>query len=185
MLKKPLLLLIVSAFFGLNCSAQYTDDAPDKTDTTGLAAKKSPFGKIDFKGKGVAGTEFMLTLQSNVFYAELSPFVGIKVFKPLILGAGVHGSVLKWGQQTEKYYGAYAFARLTIAGQYFLHGEFRELNGYVPGSLQTRQWVASPIAAIGMMYGPNFYMMVGLAFNADFQNINPYGNLVYRLGFYF
>lgn len=182
MFKKVASLLIVSLFIVRFCSAQYTDDAKDKTDTTGSQNNNPLF---NFRQNGVMGLEFMLNGSSGYIFGELSPFVGVKVLKPVLLGGGAHGSILSGYKFTELYYGVHGFGRLIIGNQFFLHAEYRLLNGYVPGSTVRRQWVSSPIMAVGFMNGSSSWFMIGYATNVNFQNINPFGPLVYRIGFYF
>jgi hypothetical protein len=169
------------------CMGQYTDDARDRSrDTVGdSSGNGNPKPFINLKDKGLAGTEFMLTASTGVFYAELSPFVGIRPVRPIILGAGVHGSYLGAYSQSNTYYGVYGFGRIVIADMLFLHAEYRLLNGHVPGSRDPREWVSSPIFALGLAQGTSAYVMFGYAMNQDFQQINPFGSFVYRFGFYF
>lgn len=180
MFKKVLILLLAIALKYHNSAAQYTDDAPENTDSTGTSEVKS---LINLKDNGVKGMEFMLNGGNGFFYGELSPFVGYYIAKPLLLGAGVHGSVLV-GNKAEPYYGGHVFARLIIAEQLFIHGEYNLLNGDVPGLKTGRIWVTSPIVGIGMMNGGS-WAMIGYASNPDYQQINPFGRVVYRIGFYF
>lgn len=183
MFKKALILLILSFSGHLFLHSQYIDDARVKLDSDSLKDpnKKSLISKDNL----VPGLEFMLTASNGVFYTELSPFIGIRPVKPFMAGVGVHGSFLAYQGGNNTYYGGHAFARLILADQFFLHAEYRLLNGLVPGATVQRQWVASPIFALGIMYGSGSYMMLGYAQNPEFQQINPFGSFVYRLGVYF
>jgi hypothetical protein len=182
MLKKAgLLLILCLAITGVSYG-QYEDDAPDfnPMDTTEDGLTRA------LKDKLTPGLEFMFTANNGALFAELSPFVGYKLADPFMTGIGVHGSFLGAGSYGNfVYYGGYAFARLTIAETFFIHGEYRLLNGVVPNGVVRREWVGSPIAAAGIMYGSNSWMMIGYAINADYQKINPLGGLVYRIGLYF
>jgi len=182
MLKNVAILLIVCLNFANECTAQYTDDAPEKKDSTGNTNGKPMFDKL--KDNSLLGLEFMFNGGNGGIYAELSPFVGVKVAKPILLGAGMHGSFLT-GNTTRGYYGGHAFARLIIAQQFFLHAEYRLLNGVVPSSNLQRKTVASPIYGIGFMNGGTSWFMIGYAQNPEFQASNPFGALVYRIGLYF
>ncbi|MBS3913429.1 MAG: hypothetical protein KG003_02940 [Bacteroidetes bacterium] len=183
MFKKATFLILICLAFAPFSYGQYEDDAPQKSDVADTSVDGiSP----TLKEKLVPGLEFMLSPNSGVFFAELSPFIAYKVKEPLLVGAGLHGSFLgasNYGNFT--YFGAHAFVRLTIADQFFLQGEYRLLNGAIPGSRVRREWMGSPIGAFGMMYGDASYMMIGYAFNADFQSINPLRGFVYRIGIYF
>lgn len=182
MFKKAGLLLIlcisVSSVFG-----QYEDDAPakdTKTDTLDDTEIRSITEKL------TPGMEFMINGNSGVFFAELSPFIGIRPVNPLMAGVGLHGSFLGAGRLGNySYYGGYAFGRIIIADQVFIHGEYRLLNGAIPGPGKNRIWVSSPAAGIGIMYGEQVYLLIGYAFDTEFQDINPLGGLIYRLGVYF
>lgn len=175
------MILCISISFNLKC--QYFDDAVKNrdTDSTNGTEKKSFLSK----DKTVPGLEFMLTASNGIFYTELSPFVGLRPLKPFMAGVGLHGSFLAYQGGNNVYYGGHAFGRLILADQFFLHAEYRLLNGLIPGASVRREWVASPIFALGIMYGSGSYMMIGYAQNVSFQQINPFGSFVYRLGVYF
>lgn len=181
MFKNATLLLILCSCFALPSFSQYEDEAVNrsKSDTT------DPENIVDWKTKLKPGVEFMVTASQGVFYTELSPFVGFRPVNPVMVGLGAHGSFLGAGNAGNyTYYGMYGFARIIVADAFFLHGEYRLLNGVV-GSNSTRGWVTSPIAGVGIMYGSQSYLLIGYALNADFQKVNPLGGLVYRLGIYF
>jgi hypothetical protein len=183
MLKKALFLLILCLSSITASLAQYEDDAPPRKTSADTA--EDGIGDI-WKDKITPGLEFMVTANGGAFFAELSPFVGYRVLDPVLMGVGVHGSFLgasNYGNFT--YFGGFAFGRLIIAEQFFIQGEYRMLNGGVPGSLVRRQWVGSPIAAVGIMYGDASWMTIGYAFNTDYQSINPMRGFVYRIGLYF
>lgn len=126
----------------------------------------------------------MLTANSGAVYGELSPFIGFQPKPFFMAGAGVHGSFLNFNRSTLGYYGGYAFGRLTVAQQFFINYEYRLLNGVLPNSTVRRGWVSSPIISLGLVYGPS-YVMIGYATDPKFQEINPMGGVVYRLGLYF
>jgi hypothetical protein len=159
MLKKHGLLLIAFVLLSHFASAQYGDDVNDNRmkDTVIEDSELVPFFSAT---KLQPGAEFFMA------------------------GAGIHGSFLNFNQNTFTYYGAYAFGRLTIAQQFFLNYEYRLLNGVLPNSIVRRGWVSSPIISIGFVYGPS-YVTFGYASDVAFQEINPMGSFVYRLGFYF
>ncbi|MBL7811840.1 MAG: hypothetical protein JNL57_06415 [Bacteroidetes bacterium] len=181
-------LLLIFFLSATSAAAQYSDDADtSRIDTSGLANGPS----FSLKDKLEFGTELMITGGSGVFFGELSPFTGVFLADPVFVGAGVHGSVLAptGGQKAYGYYGAHAFGRVIFGQQFFLHAEYRLLNGVVPSSgvNRTRQWVSSPIFGLGYTYGSRMgsWLLVGYAPNTNFQEINPMGNLVYRIGFTF
>lgn len=183
MLKNVTLLLIFSISGIIPAFSQYTDDAADKdSDSTGNTNKKPLLGS--FKDQGLKGTEFYLLGGNNGLYLELSPFAAYQVAKPLVAGVGVHGSLLNLGSTTYTYYGGHAFARVIIANSFFLHGEYRLLNGLVPGSTTQRKTLGSPIAGFGLMQGRSWFLF-GYVWNSDYAEINPLGHVVYRIGFYF
>lgn len=179
--KAALLLILCTSAFCLY--GQYEDDAPDRDKSKDTIEDNA---LPEFTENLTPGMEFMFNGNNGVFFAELSPFVGYRPVNPLMAGVGIHGSFLGAGQYGNySYYGAYAFGRIIIADQVFIHGEYRLLNGAVPGPMKERKWVSSPAAGIGMMYGSQVYLLIGYAFNPDFQDINPLGGLIYRLGVYF
>jgi len=182
-----LFILLISAY---SLSAQYEDDAPNQNvDSTKTVNKKwiQPFNS----DKLIFGTEAMLTLNTGTFFAELSPFVVYPVVRPLQVGAGVHGSFLSVSNGTSTatgtYFGAHAFTRLVVGESFFLHAELRALNGIVDFASKERQWVTSPIYGVGFSYGSGLssWVLIGYAPNSDFAGINPFGHLVYRIGFRF
>lgn len=182
MFKKPLTLLIVLIGLSNYSYSQYGDDLTESTSSDSVNEEdREPFLSRD---KLQPGAEFMFTANSGAIYGELSPFLAFKPKQFIMGGVGFHGSFLNSVQGTNTYYGAHAFARLTIAQQFFLNYEYRLLNGIIPNSTVRRGWVASPIYSIGLVYGPS-YVMFGFANDPDFQNINPLGSFVYRLGLYF
>jgi hypothetical protein len=182
MLKKAGFLLILSALLSHFAYSQYDDDAPSRDS----GVSDSEIVKPSFVEKLVPGMEFMLNAGGGAVFAELSPFIAYNPVKPILLGLGVHGSFLGAGQfGNYAYFGGHAFARITIADMFFIHGEYRLMNGSIPGVLKERKWVTSPIAGLGIMYGSQSYLLIGYAMNADFQNINPLEGVVYRLGVYF
>jgi hypothetical protein len=177
-------------FLAYSLSAQYEDDAPvgnSRKDTTVNKKLFEPFRS----DKIIFGTEAMLTLNTGTFFAELSPFAAYPVFRPLQVGAGIHGSFLSFSSGTNTvtgtYFGAHAFTRLVVGQSFFLHAEMRALNGIVDFSTKDRKWVASPIYGVGLSYGAglNSWVLLGYAPNSDFANINPFEHLVYRIGFRF
>lgn len=186
MLKKAALLLIVCLSASYSLYSQYEDDAPRRNPAdSSIKNDKTPF---DIKENLVPGIEFMLNANSGFFFAELSPFIGIRPVKPLMGGIGVHGSFLgAGGFGNYTYYGGHIFGRLIIADRFFIHGEYRLMNGPIPqsGTLKERVWVTSPIFGAGIMYGTTSYLLLGYATDVQFQQINPFEGLVYRLGFYF
>jgi hypothetical protein len=183
MLKKHGLLLIAFVLLSHFASAQYGDDVNDNRmkDTVIEDSELVPFFSAT---KLQPGAEFMLTASTGAVYGELSPFLAFKPKEFFMAGAGIHGSFLNFNRNTFTYYGAYAFGRLTIAQQFFLNYEYRLLNGVLPNSIVRRGWVSSPIISIGFLYGPS-YVTFGYASDVAFQEINPMGSFVYRLGFYF
>lgn len=182
MLKKAGLVLILCFQVFTTVFGQYQDDVNSGKASDSTEKERKP---IFSKENAVPGLEFMLTASGGAFFAELSPFVGIRPVRPFMAGVGVHGSYLAAAGNTYSYYGVHGFGRLIIADQFFLHAEYRLLNGFVPGSAVRRQWVSSPIFALGIQYGPGSYMMLGYARDVEFQEINPLGSFVYRLGIYF
>ena len=183
MLKKAAFLLILCCSLAKLSFAQYDDDAIVK-DTSELAEEKE---KPKFTENLVPGLEFMVNAGGGAFFAELSPFIGYRPINPIMVGVGAHGSFLGAGRSGNfSYFGAHAFARIIIADIFFIHGEYRLMNGQIPGSAQNeRKWVTSPIAGIGIMYGDQSYLLLGYATDTKYQEINPLQGLVYRLGIYF
>lgn len=181
MFKKAYLLLILSLLFSFTAFSQYEDDALNSKPKDSFDSGIKPKWSQDLQ----PGIEFMVTANTGVFYAELSPFVGYRPVDPIMVGAGAHGSFLGAGNAGNySYYGVHGFARIIIADAFFLHGEYRLLNGVV-GANNFRSWVNSPIAGVGIMYGSQAYLLLGYATNVKFQEVNPFGGLVYRLGVYF
>jgi hypothetical protein len=182
MLKKGAFLLILCSFLSHMSYSQYGDDAEAKDTTSMDSARDKP----KFTEFLVPGAEFMINAGGGAFFAELSPFIGYRPVNPIMVGAGLHGSFLGAGQfGNYTYYGGHVFARIIIADKVFIHGEYRLMNGAVPGTQKQRIWVNSPIFGGGIMYGSQSYLLLGYATDLDFQQINPLQGLVYRLGIYF
>lgn len=186
--------LFLSLFFLVMfaAQAQYEDDAPVRTGDSSRAERRQP-GRFNLQGgdRHYPGLEMMLTLNSQNFFAELSPFMAYKILEPVHVGAGLHGSFLSAstisGNFSTTYYGGNAFGRLVIAESFFLHGEIRAVNGVVDLNTRSRKWVASPIFGLGFSNGDGMrsWVLLGYAPNTDFAEINPFGHFVYRLGFRF
>lgn len=183
MLKKHGLLLIAFILLSHFACAQYGDDLPDNS-TKDTVIEDSEIVPFFSSAKLQPGAEFMLTANTGAVFGELSPFIAFKPKQFFMAGGGIHGSFLNFNRSTLTYYGAYAFGRLTIAQQFFLNYEYRLLNGVLPNSTVRRGWVSSPVISIGFVYGPS-YVTFGYASDPEFQEINPMGSFVYRLGFYF
>jgi hypothetical protein len=180
MFKKVFSLVLFFVIFTFSAYSQYSDDAPSTKDSNGYAERKTLFTKLG--QSAVTGLEFMVNGGGGYFFGELSPFAGVKVLDPLIVGVGLHGSVLSGGNISRTYYGGQAFARLTIMNQFFLHAEYRVIYSKILGNTP----IKTPIYGIGFVGGGgSSWVMIGFASNQDFQKINPFASVVYRIGFYF
>ncbi len=183
MFKKALFLLVFICSASL-LQAQYED--PAANDSSGVN-DSSLIKKLNLLENKFAGLELMLTASNGAFFLELSPFVGIKPVEYWWVCGGVHGAVLALsgpGNKARTYFGVHGFTRLVIAEQFFLHAEYRLLNGIVDNISGTREWVGSPILGGGLMFGDS-WMLIGYAANTKFQEVNPFGAIVYRMGIQF
>lgn len=181
--------LALFLIFTVSIYAQYDDDLDNRPNRDSAQGKKTA-NKFNFNSsKYEFGTGFMITAQNGIFFGELTPFVGKRLADPLLVGIGVKGAGLfTTGSPGAGLYGAQAFTNIFLGGdRFFFHGEYgiinapKEIMNNLP---RERVWASSPIAGIGFQNWGN-YILVGWAFNREYQKINPYGGLIYRFVLFF
>jgi hypothetical protein len=186
------LFLCVAVLLSHIAYGQYEDDAPLKQADSATPAKNSIFQSPSMDN-AVPGLELMISFGNGYFFGDLSPFVGYKPVKQLLVAVGANGSVfnVQGASSSSTYlnYGGHVFARLNIGQVAFLHAEMRAVNGVPLDNINSkvRTWSTSPIFGIGFAQGSNMssWALIGYATNTEFSNLQPLGSLVYRIGFTF
>ena len=122
----------------------------------------------------------------DVTYLNISPFVGYRVDERLSVGAGLiyrHSKDERFARDiTTNDYGANLFARYTIVGPFFVHGEVETLSyEYVRADLSTNRTNATSFfggGGVSKSIGGNasVYAAALYNFSYDSQSPSPYSS---------
>lgn len=156
------------------------------TNAWSQASLSSSSGRVFFGG-GV-GVGF-----GDVTYINISPFVGYRVDERLAVGAGLiyrHTSDERFGRDlTTNDYGANLFARYTVVGPFFVHGEVEQLSyEYVRADLSTNRTNATSFfggGGVSKSIGSNTSIYAAALYNFSYgsQSPSPYSSpWVFRFG---
>lgn len=203
---KPLLLIAPLLALALSAHAQdpeyYDPNAPVPTEEQRPAPKKerpAPDEPKKFKDRLRFGGN--LGLQFGTYtYIDVSPMVGVVIYKGLQAGVGVTYQYLRVADSGARFeshtYGGRVYGRYIIWKGIMAHAEFEMLNldcydrGLYATSGQVRlqrEWV--PGALVGGGYyqsiGQRFGTSILLLFNLLQSDCTPYANPVFRMGFGF
>lgn len=156
------------------------------TDAWSQASLSSSSGRV-FYGGGV-GVGF-----GDVTYINISPFVGYRVDERLAVGAGLiyrHRNDDRFGREiSTNDYGANLFARYTVVGPFFVHGEVEQLSyEYVRANLTTTRTDATSFfggGGVSKAIGSNTSIYAAALYNFSYgsQSPSPYSSpWVFRFG---
>lgn len=152
-----------------------------------------------FKDRLLFGGNFGLQF-GNVTFVDLSPLVGVKVWKGLQAGIGITYQYLNVSDAGARYethtYGGRIFARYIVWRGLFAHAEFEMLNldcydrglFAISGQVELQRiWLPGALVGggyyqpIGQRFGTSILILVNLLQN----ECTPYASPVFRLGFNF
>jgi hypothetical protein len=195
-------LLVLASFAHAQEPEYYDPNAPVPTEEQPNAPKKerpAPDEPKKFKDRLRFGGN--LGLQFGTYtYIDVSPMVGVVIYKGLQAGVGVTYQYLRVADSGARFeshtYGGRVYGRYIIWKGIMAHAEFEMLNldcydrGLYATSGQVRlqrEWV--PGALVGGGYyqsiGQKFGTSILLLFNLLQSDCTPYANPVFRMGFGF
>jgi hypothetical protein len=195
-------LLVLASFAHAQEPEYYDPTAPVPTEEQRPAPKKerpAPDEPKKFKDRLRFGGN--LGLQFGTYtYIDVSPMVGVVIYKGLQAGVGVTYQYLRVADSGARFeshtYGGRVYGRYIIWKGIMAHAEFEMLNldcydrGLYATSGQVRlqrEWV--PGALVGGGYyqsiGQRFGTSILLLFNLLQSDCTPYANPVFRMGFGF